>query len=367
MGLDRLTVEHAGRADHDVDQIIALNKSESGAGNIITTRAAFALRCDQNPAGMATIPVIRDRHGDVVGFIFLVPIRVRVRGENHLAATGTNLVIQSDYRNTFGYVKLIRQFEQTLRDNDIPLHFSFISEDNYKQLRAPGNQTTYTVTLLLRPLNFKTLIEAYFPRKWQRFISRQASWLVSPFFFRKPFLRSSNDIVVRTIEEFDGRFDEFWRQTRDKYPVMVIRDRAFLSWRFAPVSGRHYHILVAQQRDRMLGYVVMRCATVWGVKTGLILDLLMIDHPLQMEVGACLVSQAEAFFRTQEMSLAAGLMVPRAFEYRILLNSGYRHIPPAISPRPFRFAFFIHNTPRESLNSLSAREWFITFADYESY
>jgi hypothetical protein len=280
---------------------------------------------------------------------------------------GTNLVIQPEYRHTFGYVKLLRHFEYALRDHAIPLHFSFVSEENYKQLRANRPQTAFTVPLLAKPLDYEALAEAYFTSKWKRFIGGRAGWLLSPLFSEKPLLKRNNEITIRTIEQFDGDFDEFWRHVQDNYPVMVVRDRAFLAWRFAPVSRRRYHILVAQLRGRMLGYTVIRCATVRGIKTGLILDLLVTDQPLGMEAGMYLMAQAEAFFRVQGMSLIAGMMVPWAKEYRILRRCGHRDVPLAIAPRQSRFAFFLHNASQETLNSLSTRDWFITLADYESH
>jgi hypothetical protein len=69
---------------------------------------------------------------------------------------------------------------------------------------------------------------------------------------------------------------------------MVIRDRAFLAWRFAGVSGRRYHILISQAQGQMLGYVVLRCATIRGVETGLVMDLLVTDGLLGEAAGACL-------------------------------------------------------------------------------
>jgi hypothetical protein len=85
-----------------------------------------------------------------------------------------------------------------------------------------------------------------------------------------------------------------------------------------------------------------------------------------MEAGMCLMAQAEAFFRAQEMSLIAGLMVPWGKEHRILRRCGYRDVPMGIAPRQSRFAFFLHNASQETFNSLSTRDWFITLADYES-
>jgi hypothetical protein len=352
----------------DKADILALNRMEYGPTDILVTPEDFDWRYAQNPAGQAIISVVRDcDSGSILGFIWVVPLRIRVKGQDRLAATGTNLVIHPEYRSTFGYTKLMRRFEQVFGDNDIPLHFSFVSEEAYQRLQERNSQTVSTVPLLVRSLDFKSLAQTYFTRKWQRFIIGWAGQLVSPFFFRQRPVASSEEITVQAVDQFDEGLDEFWRKVQNKYPVMVIRDRAFLSWRFAQVSGRHYHILVAQARDRMLGYAVLRCATIRGVKTGLIMDLLVTDDVLGETAGARLMAEAEAYFRAQEMSLGLGLVAPFAAEYRVLRRAGYQHLPQALAPRAFRFAFFVHNTREGDFISLSARDWFITMADYEAY
>jgi len=351
----------------DKADILALNRMEYGPTDILATPADFHWRYAQNPAGQAIISVVRDcDNGSAVGFIWIVPLHVRIKGQDRLAATGTNLIIHPEYR-TFGYIKLMRRFQQVFRDHDIPLHFSFVSERTYRQQRERNPQTVSTIPLLVKPLNFESLAQTYSTKRWQRFIIGWAGRLVSPFFFRPRSVAYSGEIIVQAVDQFDEGFDEFWRKVRDKYPVMVIRDRDFLSWRFAPVSGRQYHILVARSREQMLGYTVLRCLTIRGVKTGLIMDLLVTDGVLGEVVGACLMAEAETYFRAQEMSLTVGLMVPLAAEYRVLRRAGYTRIPQAFAPRTFRFAFFVHNTGDIDLVSLSAQDWFITTADYESF
>jgi hypothetical protein len=58
-------------------------------------------------------------------------------------------------------------------------------------------------------------------------------------------------------------------------------------------------------------------------------------------------------------------MAPGTAEYRILTRSGCRNLA-RMSPRPFRFAFFVHDARRKDLQALSPKEWFVTFADFES-
>jgi hypothetical protein len=116
----------------------------------------------------------------------------------------------------------------------------------------------------------------------------------------------------------------------------------------------------------MLGYAVLRCATIRGVKTGLLMDLLVSDGALGEMAGVCLMAEAEAYFRTRNMGVAAGLMASAVAEYRILRQAGYRCVPQAIAPRMFRLGFFVHCNGPDSTVTL-ARNWFVTMADNESF
>jgi hypothetical protein len=353
--------------EEDIDRILELNKLEYGPLDMLATRADFAWRHDQNPAGRAIIVVIRDGSGEVVGFIWVVPLRVCVKGRDYPASTGTNLVIHPEHRNTFGYTKLIRRFQQVFKDNNIPLHFSFVSEKIYLRQRKQTPQAISTVPLLVKVLDFESLAHVYFTKKWEGFIIGGAGRVASRFFFRQQPVTPTANIALEVVDQFDQEFDEFWLKVRDKYPVMVIRDQAFLTWRFAGVSGRSYRILLARTGDQMLGYAVLRCSTIRGVKTGLVMDLLVTDGVLGETVGACLMAEAEAYFRAQEMSVAVGLMTSLPAEYRILRRAGYQGLPRALAPRAFRFAFVVHDSQKKDLVSLSARDWYITLADYESF
>ena len=353
--------------EQDTDRILELNRLEYGPDDVLASRGDFAWRRDQNPAGQATIAVIRDDQDQVVGFIWVVPLRMRVSGRNCLGATGTNLVIQAEYRNSFGFTKLIRRFEKVFKDSNIPVHFSFVSEETYRRRGVQYPRTVATLPLLIKPLDWEALAETYLNKGWQRRVFSWGGQLLAPLFFRRHPWAISQEVSVQAVDGFGPGFDEFWQVVQDKYPVMVVRDRAFLAWRFAGVSGRRYQVLVAQAAGQMLGYAVLRCATIRGVKTGLVMDLLVAKDSRGETAGAGLMAEAEAYFRAQEMSVAVGLMVPYAAEYQVLRQAAYQSLPQVIAPRAFRFAFYAHDAHEGDLGALSAHDWFITMADYESF
>ena len=354
--------------EEDREGILELNKLEYGPSDILVNKADFVWRYTQNPAGQAVVPVIRDHINAVVGFIWIVPLRLRLKGQNCLAATGTNLVIHPYYRNALNYIKLMRKFEQAFNDNNLPLHFSFISEKKYRELCQHAPQTAATIPLLVKPLNPRSLTQNFPGRVWQRLALGGAGQLLSPFFSRHSQIAVPDpQITIQAVDQFGEEFDQFWDHIQDKYPTMTVRDRTFLAWRFATVSDRRYQILVAQVANQMLGYVVLRCATIRGVKTGLIMDFMVVNSALGEISGAYLLAEVEAYFREQDMSLAVALMVPLTTEYHLLRQAGYLYLPRLLTPRAFRFAFFIHNSNETDLLSLSVQDWFITLADYKSF
>jgi hypothetical protein len=366
-----VSLSDLAEGDRDIDQILALNVAEYGptaprpSTDVVGTRAEFHWRRDENPAGRAIIPVVRDEQGNVSGFIWLIPLRVRVRRQDYHAATGANLVIHAVSRGTFALAKLLRRFNRALEESRVALHFSFVTEEVQRRLRTEEHERTYTVPLLVKLLDPVSLAGSYFAREWQRAIGRRFGRVASLLFLRRPSPRGGADVRVTTMQQFDDTFDEFWHRVRDRYPAMVIRDRAFLQWRFAQIADRRYDILVAHSTDGMLGYAVIRCARVRGVMTGLILDLMVREGPRGVTAGCRLVAEAEAYFRRRRMSMMTCLIAPGTAEYKILTRSGCRNLS-LISPRRYRFAFFVHDVHRKDLQPLSRKEWFVTFADFES-
>jgi hypothetical protein len=212
------------------------------------------------------------------------------------------------------------------------------------------------------------MVQAYPKYKKGRFISHLAGNLLSMVFHRSSSSPPNDEQVkVAPINQFDKEFDEFWNIIKDKYPVMVPRNQEFLGWRFTNLSGREYHLFTARKENRLLGYLVIRCTTVRNIKTGLIMDFLVTDNKAGHKAGENLLVQAELYCRSKQMSLLIGLMPDFTDEYQIFRKAGYRHLPPVFSPRPFRFAAFIHNKKDIVLRSLAPEDWFITLADYESF
>lgn len=351
----------------DIEGILALNESEYGHTDMLATTADFFWRHNQNPAGQALVPILRNDSNKIIGCIWIVPLKLRIKERNYLVASGMDLIIDPEYRNTFAYTKLLRHFHRILKKQDYPFHFSFISEEAYRRHQDRSSQTAWTVPSLIKPLNLSLLAGTYWENSWQRHFFKPVGQLASIFPAQRQIRETQEGITVRRVYQFDSVFDRFWHDLQDKYPAMLVRNRTFLTWRFSNTPRRQYQILVAEAESNMLGYAVLRCTKIRGVNTGMVLDFLITGEALGAKAGACLLARAEMYFREQRMAVSLGLMSSFSTEYNLLRQAGYIYLPPKLSPRPFRFAFFVHDDTQPGLNSLSERDWFITFSDYESF
>jgi hypothetical protein len=259
---------------------------------------------------------------------------------------------------------LNRAFDKVFIDNEIPLHIGFPTERRFQKLKEKTPQMCGTIPWLAKVIDFDSLTDKYLARGWLRSIVNPPGHLVTTIAFRQVRTVAREDIKVERVDQFTPEFDEFWNQVCDKYPVIAIRDQAYLSWRFAPLSNRSYDILVAWGQGQIQGYVVLRTAPRRGVKTGFIMDLMISEGSMGEYAGECLMAETESLFRAQNTVLIAGLMVPFASEYRVLRRSGFRPIPQLLGSPVFRFMFGLHETRDSDLASLSAQEWYITYADY---
>jgi len=364
----RKVVADLYRAGDEAD-ILAINRMEYGPTDILATSEDFDWRHAQNPAGQAIISVIRDcDSSSVVGFIWIVPVYIHVFGEEWLGATGTNLLIHPDYRGTSAFAKLMRRFRQAFIDHDILLHYSFISEKTYSRLRPDDPRVAFEVPLLIRPLDMMKLARTHFDSRCRHWIVGIGGQLAKPLLFQAwQFHPDKHNFALHVLDGFDERFDDFWARVKDKYPIMVIRDRRYLAWRFAGISGRHYRILVVQVKGEVIGYTVLRCANIREIPAGLVMDLLVEAGPRGEAAGARLMAEAWRYFRAENMWLAGGLMLPQSAEYHIMRRAGYLPCPDRFAPSLFRFAFRLYDKRPAIVPRLSPEHWFVTMADYEAY
>lgn len=69
----------------------------------------------------------------------------------------------------------------------------------------------------------------------------------------------ARDVVVDEVAVVDEAFDELFERIREDYPVTIVRDAAWVRWRFLDAPARFaYRVLAARRHQRLVGYAVHR-------------------------------------------------------------------------------------------------------------
>jgi L-amino acid N-acyltransferase YncA len=155
-------------------------------------------------------------------------------------------------------------------------------------------------------------------------------------------------------------------QVKAKYDLMVVRDRAFLQWRFRDIPTRQYQTLSARQDGQILGYVVLRQAEVRATLTGMIADFLILPGERGELAGRYLLHEALERFKRAKVPLTGGLMLPHTQEYALMRRAGFLSAPRRFAPQNFHL-FVRSYCDEPALDVLvRAQSWYVSIADHDA-
>jgi hypothetical protein len=87
-----------------------------------------------------------------------------------------------------------------------------------------------------------------------------------------PLRLGSQPLQIERVQEPGPLFDELWQQVGGAYEALIVRDRAWLAYRYTGAPGRAYRLLLARLGERPLGYLVYRVTGQGPAKAGWIVD-----------------------------------------------------------------------------------------------
>lgn len=98
---------------------------------------------------------------------------------------------------------------------------------------------------------------------------------------RSPPTGGGNARIAEVLDP-DERFDGLWQSASHDYPVMSLRHRRFLKWRFFSRPGVEYTVLAAAHGDLLLGYLVLRLAQRGRAVRAYLVDWLVKDKSTEV-------------------------------------------------------------------------------------
>jgi hypothetical protein len=320
------------------------------------------------PAGRPVVVVGEDRPtGRIAGFVWAIAFRVKVGTQHHRCYLGCNGLVHPDFRRSGIYSAILKLQGAATAGEGGCFIYGFPKDVAIFRLRGAGYVHVARVPLLIRPLNIRALAEGRVHWLAAR-LALEIAWPVAAQTVFRPRRAGTRPwgLKVAEAETFDISFDRFWDRVAPKLSVSVVRDRAFLLWRFRGASFRAYTILSARAGDELVGYAVLRDYQIEGIRCGMIADLLVEPGMRGDAAGLLLVNEATRRLNARRLALAGALMLPHTQEYRILRDAGYVEAPPRLAPQTFRL--MAHPLPGSTLQDAvpPAEEWFLTMADHDA-
>ena len=320
-----------------------------------------------NPSGPLCTWVAKV-NDEIVGVLMAQPVRAKAGDRQVLAHFSLNAIVRSGFRRKGLMTDLL----------------GWVVQDSWSlgaafRLAAPGPRGAKLSPklddvvmigpagpLMFRPLDVRAML-AYKGIK-NHLIQRLVGvgyQMTAPFLRRRRFNRPDADLVIRQVTSFDERFDRFWERVQHKYHTLLVRDAAFLQWRYKDVPLKAAHCFVAtDEQEEIVAYTVFRGTDLEGIATGMILDLLIEPSERGQKAGNQLVAEATRQFKKDGLAVGVCIMLSHTDEFKVLRDQGYVPCPRPLEPHPLtmmcRFA-----TDRVAVSDLIPRDrWFFTLGDW---
>jgi len=167
-------------------------------------------------------------------------------------------------------------------------------------------------------------------------------------------------IVIRTVEQFDERMDEFWSQVKYNISCAQVRNARYLNWMFPHKQG--WVKIVYEEDAKISGYALLAQRSfdkgdlLRGLSTLSIIDILWDSQKDYVLNSLILWIERFAIERNADLIIAS-LNNNKARSH--FINHGYTRIPSTV-----HFAF--HNANDNLRLSEKISDWFVTRGDADA-
>jgi GNAT superfamily N-acetyltransferase len=260
--------------------------------------------------------------GKLIAFIGAWTRPALLKGQPVTIADGSDICVHPDYQGRGVMGALISSGEEGRRSDACYIEGSSHPAVIRGRAAVPEARGEFgdRIERFVAPLTLRSAAGTFrlqpgrSPRKLARSAGRILAWL-----WRRGRRTAvgAPDISVREVEAFDERTDVLWHEASRQFDFVMVRDQAYLSWRYADKRAGDFTILHAEDEKgaRLLGYAVY-CTDRTGAR-GYVADLLVV--PDRLDVAAALTRDALARLRRAGAE-DAELWLPERHPYRAVLE-----------------------------------------------
>ena len=318
----------------------------------------------QNPAGKSYSHVIED-NGEILAFWGAVPQRVWIRNDEVKACLTAQLMSNSKVLGSTLY--LAREVYQVLAQNGVKLTFAFMNK-NSSTILEHLNWELIDIPLLLRVVQPGVMLRYLsnskkLPKPIAPLLNRFSYSLdhISNLLRAKPYINSSVDI--EEINQFDDEFNQLWNTVKQRIGISVIRDANYLNWRYVDKPKSNHRIVMAKLKDNLQGYIVTTVEQRFGMRHGVILDILTI--PDNFSTAFTLLNYAIKTMINEGAEVISALSLKNEYYFKFLRLCNFRHVPSKFFPQEDYFGTRPVILDTKTDNKVRPQNWYFTWGDHD--
>ena len=211
--------------------------------------------------------VLESPKDGIVGFVGLVPVRMKIRNRELVGTCGTTFMVAPAYRvhSLMLYKRFLgwgeKQFLLDTTSNKVGNKLN-----TFGMTRIPvANFDRYLLWPIQPEVAIKWRLDNSAWRNWVSLFNRAPfTWLLKAGarvrFARHRRVRFSGaTLPVEQVKEFTDEFTQFWIDHKTEYGITTVRDRTYLQWRYlnGPAVSGINSVFACRENGRLCGYLVM--------------------------------------------------------------------------------------------------------------
>jgi ribosomal protein S18 acetylase RimI-like enzyme len=290
----------------------------------------------------------------------MVPIGVRLSGESVTAALTLKPLIDPEFEGQGIPLDLLRKLDALAAEEKIAFSYAFPDDTSFPALVNQGGfKEVAALSLLIRPLHPERLA---MKTTGSRVLARTAS-IARVVWRTPPSVRQKEvpGLAIDEVKDFDEPFAVFWRRVQNRAPLIVVRDSAYLNWRYVNAPEREFAAFAARSEGKVRAISVLRAAPLGRFSAGFIVDLVVEASGEGRAAGRLLIDHAGAYFHDRDLDLLATLSLRHTDEFRLFRASGFWMPPRFMEPHPLHFVVRSHADEANAAYDL--HNWFLTLGD----
>lgn len=321
---------------------------------------------------------VAEHKGNVVGHMALLPTYIKLGDTVIRGSQAVDLVVHPKFRRQGIFLAIGKMLTKEAGDRGIDVAYGFPNAPAHPGHLKYGWFDICRVPVMIKPINLKktsNFLDGYtglrFLTKYRLSRSIAKSMLQIGLMIAGSYSRISNrfkydhslrNAEIHTIDLFDDRIKDFWEKASRDYPLIVIRRKEYLNWRYFEKPDVKYTVLLAERDKKALGYVVLLIRDEKSLRVGYIVDIMAFSR--DSTVFHSLILEAIEDFRKKNVDSIVCWMMNNSIAripYKILKNNGFI----TVSSNPLIGRVNSSRVSKQCLGDYT--KWYVTMGDSDSY